>query len=354
MFITKSIKYMSYPVSSPPTSNNKKRKELSNDSSKKSIKKEKHESNSNSVVLEEDAIQCTICYSAPADMSLFQCSNGHLHCNTCTELIDRCSLCGEDFDIRKPSRNRVAEMVVAKIMDNCPNPPCKMKLERAKLKKHVEQTCSYAKIECKYKSMGCNWSGLRRENKHIGLCSLKVTQIDKVDKRIGELKALFEPIERKMKFISENNRIEMYSFSLTPMKNSLTKFETDFKSSVFLSNFGCSLGFSFSSTTIEFEFNFSPKNAFKRINLLILPQMVHSKIAPCCIMDLCNEHWFEREVQLLISKPFTTIEIEELKTMKFDMIFGESRNCEEIICGTRSWCDGVKVEIPWMKSEPDG
>jgi hypothetical protein len=39
--------------------------------------------------------------------------------------------------------------------------------------------------------------------------------------------------------------------------------------------------------------------------------------------------------------------------VKFDMICGESRNCEEMICGTRSWCDGVKVQIPWLKYESE-
>eukprot|EP01084_Bolivina_argentea_P301356 519888_1 len=82
--------------------------------------------------------ECAICKSLPTKTTIIQCSNGHLLCGQCyhnPNFNQKCPVCRIDMSML--IRNRTMENLLARC----------------------------APIECKYKKLGCNWSGMQ-QNRH--------------------------------------------------------------------------------------------------------------------------------------------------------------------------------------------
>ena len=55
----------------------------------------------------------------------------------------------------------------SKLIVTCPNAGCEMKMTREDVEDHRKKTCSYQLILCKYNSLGCMFTILRKEEEHI-------------------------------------------------------------------------------------------------------------------------------------------------------------------------------------------
>jgi hypothetical protein len=109
----------------------------------------------------QEEFKCVICYSFPPDHML-QCNLGHVFCGDCWRgmqkahrLADapiRCPTCRLPLGC-KPARNRLGETVLASLPVACTNTSC---IERPKfqhLKTHVETTCHFRHVSCRYQAL---------------------------------------------------------------------------------------------------------------------------------------------------------------------------------------------------------
>ena len=113
------------------------------------------------------------------------------HLEECMNRDYECKLCGKKdtyANITGAHDNECEKKVLP-----CPNTECTVTMERADIKKHLNE-CEYTVISCKYKNLGCE-VGLKRKEKeameaheqddkvhlHLALCKLnKAHQIDVV------------------------------------------------------------------------------------------------------------------------------------------------------------------------------
>ena len=103
-----------------------------------------------------------------------QCKEGHLMCNDCfnnPNFVDkRCCICR--ISMENPSRNRLAEKQVKNMSVICKVEGCNVELPYYKMKQHVDNDCQAVQVQCKYMTLGCNWSGPRRNaanHSHSGI-----------------------------------------------------------------------------------------------------------------------------------------------------------------------------------------
>lgn len=123
----------------------------------------------------------------------FQCESGHLICKNCLcdpAFVDkRCGICRRS--LRHASRNRIAEIQLRNRSVECPENGCNEILNYEKLEEHLTSECQYVEQECKYKKLGCNWSGprnLQDNHEHINIDFDELLQrIENDDKKIEEL-----------------------------------------------------------------------------------------------------------------------------------------------------------------------
>ena len=98
-------------------------------------------------------LECPVClnYLVPP---IYQCSNGHVICNSCRPRVNRCPTCKVKF-----INNR--NLILEKVFDFCRFPcrhkeyGCDLLLFQKSLKSH-EEDCGYQSMECPIK-MGCLW-----------------------------------------------------------------------------------------------------------------------------------------------------------------------------------------------------
>ena len=64
----------------------------------------------------QDALECVICLDLPKEDPIYQCNNGHIHCNTCHSKITECPVCRIKLG---NTRNLTAERVLAKCPKAC-------------------------------------------------------------------------------------------------------------------------------------------------------------------------------------------------------------------------------------------
>jgi hypothetical protein len=301
----------------------------------------------NSALLNVEEVKCGICYSAPTNTNLLQCSNGHLYCNPCIMKINKCSYCQEDFKQNKPGRNRVAEFVVSKIIDPCPNELCQIKMERGLIQDHLAEKCLFATFPCKYQCMGCDWNGFRGDD-HVLTCSFKVTEIDKIRKRIEQVKRVSSEMDIKFNLLSCPLLDVFHKHLFKLIRNdSYTQLSQSFNASSYEM-----VGFELRYTNDAVEYRFPIP--FKRLTssrplyatFLLSPQKPHSKIMPCQLNNiLVSERirtYFSNtyiSLRLLPFSPLTQSEVSDLQCMPFELI--TSYHHESIT-------NNCKVNPPWI------
>ena len=76
------------------------------------------------------------------------------------EFVDKkCGICR--IAMNNPSRNRIAENHVKKMLVSCKETGCNMRMPYSKLHEHKEE-CEYVEVACEYFMLGCNWKGIRK------------------------------------------------------------------------------------------------------------------------------------------------------------------------------------------------
>lgn len=121
-------------------------------------------------------------------------------CKNCYEnplLIDKkCGVC--NIPMTNPSRNRVAENIIKNKLIVC---KCNDTIRYEDLKKHLKEDCLVSIMDCKYKLLGCKWSGQRRyhdNHTHNGIDLDKlVRKVKKLDKEIEDWMEMYDEVECK-------------------------------------------------------------------------------------------------------------------------------------------------------------
>ena len=94
----------------------------------------------------QDALECVICLDLPKEDPVYQCNNGHIHCNTCHSKITECPVCRIKLG---NTRNLTAERVLAKCPKVCKyfKNGCDTVLTKEMLTGH-EDCCVYKPVQC--------------------------------------------------------------------------------------------------------------------------------------------------------------------------------------------------------------
>merc|ERR1719219_1720011 len=113
-------------------------------------------------------LECSSCKKLPKNdisrPSVYGCSNGHLVCQNCVEIVEKCPMCSEK-DVKK--RCAYAERIMNKIFPSVQktNVQCRFDLCKAEMKKvddlkDHEKFCIHREVPCPSKHRGaCNWTG---------------------------------------------------------------------------------------------------------------------------------------------------------------------------------------------------
>lgn len=113
---------------------------------------------------------CAVCMDLPHS-SVFQCSNGHLMCNSCfahlladSKLRDETATCPSCRCIITRdvcSRNLAVEKAVSEMPGSCRY--CERELPRAMLQVHENEECEERSVYCRFSRIGCPWRGPHHE-----------------------------------------------------------------------------------------------------------------------------------------------------------------------------------------------
>jgi len=113
-------------------------------------------------------LECSSCKKLPKNdisrPSVFGCSNGHLVCQNCVDIVEKCPVCSEK-DVK--NRCAYAERIMNKIFPNVQksNTKCRFDLCKAEMKKvddlkDHEKFCIHREVPCPSKHRGaCSWTG---------------------------------------------------------------------------------------------------------------------------------------------------------------------------------------------------
>jgi len=113
-------------------------------------------------------LECSSCKKLPKNdisrPSVFGCSNGHLVCQNCVDIVEKCPVCSEK-DVK--NRCAYAERIMNKIFPNvqksnkkCRFDLCKAEMKKAEDLKDHEKFCIHREVPCPSKHRGaCSWTG---------------------------------------------------------------------------------------------------------------------------------------------------------------------------------------------------
>lgn len=94
--------------------------------------------------------------------------------------------------MENPIRNRIAENHIKNMLVNCEFDDCNAIMKYSDMQHHLDFVCQAMEIECKYKRLGCNWTGPRRNltnHQHSGIdYDALVTKFEETDEEIITLK----------------------------------------------------------------------------------------------------------------------------------------------------------------------
>lgn len=92
------------------------------------------------------ALECPVCYEMPKEGNIYQCPNGHMHCNACHSRLDNCPIC------RVPIGN-ARNLALETVLSTLPNPcrfneqGCDIQLPKEALQVH-ERVCLFRDVPC--------------------------------------------------------------------------------------------------------------------------------------------------------------------------------------------------------------
>ncbi|ETO25736.1 hypothetical protein RFI_11403 [Reticulomyxa filosa] len=105
----------------------------------------------------------------------------------------------------------------------CSNGPCKMKLQFAYLKQHVEHECSYRTVMCKYEPLGCDWKGLAKDSKkHKKMCTTRELNASQLLRQVMAKNAQENNERERLKQI-DNKYIEVTKIWESRCRNIVTR-----------------------------------------------------------------------------------------------------------------------------------
>jgi hypothetical protein len=132
-----------------------------------------------------DISSCQVCYELPRLGPIYTCSQGHLICQRCNDLVKICPLCRDPI---LKNRSRISEYIIGKYLkDNytaCLNHTlgCNKKATLKELYDH-EVVCPFTEVTCPGKIHGCEWKGARISLPiHINTTMSCVDKIESVDR----------------------------------------------------------------------------------------------------------------------------------------------------------------------------
>ncbi len=95
-----------------------------------------------------------------------------LNDNNYPQRLSKCPCCRKEFPSDQfitPDIALKGEIMNCNLTTVCPFPNCQMRVPLIQLKNH-EKTCEYVPMRCKYSSVGCTWSGAKRDvSGHLSL-----------------------------------------------------------------------------------------------------------------------------------------------------------------------------------------
>jgi len=113
---------------------------------------------------------CAVCLDLP-NLTIFQCTNGHLMCASClyhlladARLKDEpatCPSCRCEINRSLCVRNLAVEKAISEMPCACQF--CAGQLPRHRLTNHESQVCPERPVSCKYARIGCTWHGPYRD-----------------------------------------------------------------------------------------------------------------------------------------------------------------------------------------------
>lgn len=139
----------------------------------------------------QEDLKCVVCMDFPSG-HIYQCQNGHLLCTDCHHRVVEspkcvCPSCRVKLSRDSPSRNIFAETVLSTVVVPCTNPGCSEKLPFGKLQEHTDRLCGFRPAVCKFKPIGCDWSGIFSKcADHESSCEIRKMSAKKILKLVTE------------------------------------------------------------------------------------------------------------------------------------------------------------------------
>ena len=163
--------------------------------------------------MNEIHVVCQVCHELPKHPRIiyFQCQRGHLICYECYHDVafinKKCGICRDPMEY--PARNRTAENEIKKMLVTCEFAECDATMKYCEMKHHLDNECPAMEIECKYKRLGCNWKGPRRNainHVHAGIdYDVLMAKIKETDEEISILKICDKVAKDWQNVIINNN-----------------------------------------------------------------------------------------------------------------------------------------------------
>uniref|UniRef100_H2YQ04 RING-type domain-containing protein n=1 Tax=Ciona savignyi TaxID=51511 RepID=H2YQ04_CIOSA len=186
-------------------------------------KKSKTSIATSSVKLEErlnHILSCTVCLDLPTSACM-QCCHGHLMCVGCyhhlladARLKDEqatCPSCRVDITRGSCIRNLAVEKAISELPVECST--CGGTFSRSNIVNHEVQQCSERVVACRFKQLGCNWSGPAHESDtHTSACNQHAKSPNELLKCLGTINSQQEKQAAVLRNIVELLSCDLISY----------------------------------------------------------------------------------------------------------------------------------------------
>lgn len=163
---------------------------------------------------------CQICQHLPKNPIIYyQCKEGHLICSNCYHsdafIIKDCGLCRNPMN-NPEIRNRIAENLIKNTLVKCEFSECNAMMKYPEMQHHLDNECQAKVIACKYKRLGCNWMGPRRNatnHQHSGIdYDTLITKFEGIDENVSMLTCSNKKIQSFNDAIINHNIFGSFDF----------------------------------------------------------------------------------------------------------------------------------------------
>jgi len=140
------------------------------------------------------------CYILISLVFIVEC---HAHVQEMNKSV--CPSCRVKLSRERPSRNRLAESIVANMAVTCELPGCDMKMTFGELAAHMGKTCQFRDTTCKFHPLGCDWQGLEKDRRsHEKVCELRKASVKKILQLVNARNLAREEKESKALVLSRS------------------------------------------------------------------------------------------------------------------------------------------------------